>query len=64
MVKKLYVIWIKIDENLPWIELKGAYPTKSQAQEAAKEFLNRIRTRIVKLPEKRRKMEALVKIKQ
>jgi hypothetical protein len=52
MVKNLYVVWIKIDETLPWIELKGTYQTKSQAQEAAKEFLNKLRTKFVVIPEK------------
>jgi len=59
MVKNLYAVWIKIDETLPWIELKGKYKTKIEAKKAVKENLNRVEIRIVEMPEKKRQVKAL-----
>jgi hypothetical protein len=53
MVKNLYAVWIKIDETLPWIELKGEYQTKKEAKRATNELLACTKTKIVKFPEKR-----------
>ena len=53
MVNDLYFAWIKIDESLPWIELKGSYETKDEAQKAAKEAVKRMRIRIVQSPEQK-----------
>jgi len=63
MVKNLYAVWIKIDETLPWIELKGTYQTRNEARKAAKKSLNNIEIKIVQIPEKRRQMKALATIK-
>jgi hypothetical protein len=63
MVKNLYTVWMKIDETLPWIELKGTYQTKMEAKRAADKILNSIEIRIVKMPEKRRRMKALATVK-
>ena len=52
-------MWIKIDETLPWIELKGKYKTRGEAEKAAREILARAEMRIVEMPEKRR-VKALV----
>lgn len=57
MVKKLYAVWIKVDETLPWIELKGKYRTKREAKKAARYTLDRVEIRVVEMPEK----ETLVK---
>ncbi len=35
-VKALYIVWAKVDESLPWIELKGIYGTRKAAKEAAR----------------------------
>lgn len=47
---KAYTAWIRIDHSLPWIELTGAYQTKTEAQSSAKEKLNCAKIKIVKLP--------------
>lgn len=60
----LYAVWIRIDETLPWIELKGVYQTRKEAREAAKEFLSKINVKIVKAEKERRQMKAVVAIKQ
>jgi len=64
MVKNLYAVWIKIDETLPWIELKATYQTRREAKKAAKDFLNSIKVKIVATPEKRKQMKALATIRQ
>jgi len=51
MVKNLYAVWIKIDETLPWIELKGEYQTRRAAKKAVEEFLSNIKIKIVKASE-------------
>jgi hypothetical protein len=63
MVKNMYAAWIKVDETLPWIELKGTYQTRREAQKAIKDFLNNTEARIVVLPEKQKPMKALATIR-
>jgi len=63
MVKMLYSVMIKIDETLPWVELKGEYQTRREAKKAANEFLNVIKIKIVEIPEKRPPMKPLASIK-
>jgi len=62
-VKTLYTVWIRIDETLPWIELKGEYATKNEARKAVKEAMKRLETKIVNLPEKRTPMKMLAPMK-
>lgn len=45
-------VWMKIDESLPWIEMKGKYKTREEAKKAAREILDRVEIRIVQLPKK------------
>jgi hypothetical protein len=63
MVKNLYTVWIKIDETLPWIELKGEYQTRKEAKKRAEEFLVSTRAKIVEIPEKKRPMRPLAYVK-
>jgi len=46
-----YMTWIKIDDSLPWIELKETFQTKTEAQESAKEKLSAVKIKIVKMPQ-------------
>ncbi|MDH5746210.1 MAG: hypothetical protein OEZ21_04540 [Candidatus Bathyarchaeota archaeon] len=59
----MYAVWIRIDETLPWIELKGKYQTRSEAKRAADKFLSSIKIRVVTMPEKRRRIKALATVK-
>ena len=63
MVKNLYAVWIKIDETLPWIELKGEHQTRREAKKSANEFLNVVKIKIVKFPEKRSPMKELASVR-
>ncbi|MBS7615848.1 hypothetical protein KEJ45_01445 [Candidatus Bathyarchaeota archaeon] len=60
----MYAVWIKIDETLPWIELKDAYPTRREARIAAKEFLKSLKVKVVRVEEERRQMKTVVTIKR
>jgi hypothetical protein len=59
----MYTAWIKIDESLPWIELKETFQTKSEAQEAMKEKLNEVKIKIVKMPTKKKPLGASITVK-
>jgi len=45
-----YMAWIKIDDSLPWIELGGTFHTKTEANESAKDKVNAVKIKIVKMP--------------
>ncbi|MEM2202549.1 MAG: hypothetical protein QW595_02820 [Candidatus Bathyarchaeia archaeon] len=60
----MYAVWIKIDETLPWVELKGTYQTRREAQKAAKELLKTIKVKIVKVGVERKSMKAVVTVKR
>ena len=47
-------VWIKIDESLPWIELKGTYETRKDAKKAAKNCIRRTQVKIVAMPENKK----------
>jgi hypothetical protein len=46
--KQTYTAWIKIDDSLPWIELKETFQSRTEAQESAKTKVNAVRIKIVK----------------
>ncbi|MGD0159191.1 MAG: hypothetical protein ABSB89_02720 [Candidatus Bathyarchaeia archaeon] len=49
----MHTIWIKIDESLPWIELKGTYETRKDANKAAKNRIRRTQVKIVAISQSR-----------
>ena len=63
-VKNLHAIWIKIDESLPWIELKGTYETRKDAKKAAKNCIDKTQVKIVAIPENRKQPKAIATIKR
>ena len=54
---------MKINETLPWIEIEGTYETKNEARKAAKEAINKIKKKIVRLSDKEKQVKALLSIK-
>ena len=60
----MHTIWIKIDESLPWIELKGTYETRKDAKEAARNCLYRTQVKIVAIPEIAKELKAIAAIKR
>ena len=59
----MYCIWIRVDDTLPWIELKGEYETKEKAKQAGQTVTGRIAVRLVKLSQERRLAESLVTVR-
>jgi hypothetical protein len=59
----MYSAWVKIDDSLPWIELKEAFQTKNEAQEAIKEKLSKVKIKIVEMPPRRNPIKASITIK-
>jgi hypothetical protein len=55
---------VKIDETLPWIELKRTYQTRQEAKRAAEGFRNTMQMQIICTAKKRKPMKALATIKQ
>ncbi|MBC7129761.1 hypothetical protein H5T51_00885 [Candidatus Bathyarchaeota archaeon] len=49
----LYAIWVKIDEALPWMELKEAYKNRALAYKAAKKLLGVLAVKVVRVDLKR-----------
>ena len=45
--KTMYSAWIKVDESLPWIELKETFQSKSDAQAAMKTKRSQVKIKIV-----------------
>ncbi|MEM2104539.1 MAG: hypothetical protein QW717_06600 [Candidatus Bathyarchaeia archaeon] len=60
----MYTVWIKIDENLPWIELEGAHKSKREAREEANKCLSNVKVKIMRVSCEREKMKVLATIKQ
>jgi len=48
---------------LPWIELKETFQTKTEAQQAMKEKLTKVKIKIVKMPTKKKTLEASMTLK-
>jgi hypothetical protein len=63
-VVNLHAVWIKIDESLPWIELKGTYETRKDAKKAAKNCMYRAQVKIVAIPENGKQLKAIPTIRR
>jgi len=63
-VKVLYAVWVKLDETLPWIELKETYESREAAQKAARELLGKAMVKVMKIEDKEKPIKALVTVKQ
>jgi len=60
----LYIVWVKVDESLPWIELKGIYRTRKAAKEAARELVGRAAIKVVRVNVKAEGIRTLAAIGQ
>jgi hypothetical protein len=59
----LYAVWVRIDETLPWIELKKTYETRKEAKEAAENFRSNMQMKIVAIEEDRKLMKAVATVR-
>jgi hypothetical protein len=55
----LYTVLIRVDETLPWIELKGDYETRKEARHAAEKAIGKIAVMIVNTPREKKPLKAL-----
>ncbi len=63
-VKAFYIVWVKVDESLPWIELKGIYGTRKAAKEAARELVGKATIKVVRVNAKAEGIRTLAAIGQ
>jgi hypothetical protein len=59
----LYTVLIRVEENLPWIELKGEYETRKEARLAAEDAIRKIAVMVVNMPQEKRPLKALAVMK-
>jgi len=59
----LYTVLIRVDETLPWIELKGEYETRKEARLAAEEAIRKMAVMVVNIPQEKRPLKALAIMK-
>lgn len=59
----MYIVAIKIDETLPWIELKGEFKSKKEARKAARELLKNVEMKIIEIPERKQAIKAVASVK-
>jgi hypothetical protein len=52
-----YTAWIKIDESLPWIELKETFQTKTEAKESTKVKLSAVKIKVIRMRNGRAKQK-------
>jgi hypothetical protein len=60
----LYAVWIRIDETLPWIELKKEYTTRKEARQAAAQYATgRLAVKLVRISRKDTSLKALATVR-
>ena len=60
----MYAIWIRIDETLPWIELKKEYATRKEARQAAAQYaMGRLAVKLVRISKKDTPLKALATVR-
>jgi hypothetical protein len=59
----MYCVMVKIDESLPWIELKREYATRTEARQAGQRVMQKIELKIASIPNEKRLMKALVAVR-
>lgn len=59
----MYTVLIRVDETLPWIQLKGEYETRKEARHAAQETIRKIAVMVLNIPQEKRPLKALAVMK-
>jgi len=60
----LYAVWIRIDETLPWIELKKEYMTRKEARQAAAQYaIGRLATKLVRISQEDKPLKVLATVR-
>jgi len=59
----MYYVMVKIEESLPWIELKGEYISRTEAKQAAQRVMQRIGMKIANIPDEKRSVKTVVTVR-
>lgn len=59
----MYTVMIRVEETLPWIELKGEYEARKEARHAAEEAIRKMAVLVVTIPQEKRPLKALAVMK-
>jgi hypothetical protein len=59
----LYAAWIRIDETLPWIELKKEYATRKEARQAAQYAIGRLAVKLVRISQEDKSLKVLATVR-
>ena len=59
----MYTVWIRIDETLPWIELKREYATRKEARQAAEYAIDRLDVKLVRVSKESKPLKTLATVR-
>lgn len=59
----MYAAWIRIDETLPWIELKKEYATRKEARQAAQYAIGRLAVKLVRISQEDKPLKVLATVR-
>ena len=59
----MYTVWIRIDETLPWIELKREYATRKEARQAAEYAIDRLDVKLVRVSQENKPLKTLATVR-
>jgi hypothetical protein len=59
----LYAVWIRIDETLPWIELKKEYATRKEARQAAQYAIGRMAVKLTRISQEEKSLKVLATVR-
>ena len=59
----MFAVMIKVDDTLPWIELKKSYQTRREAKQAAEDFIKSLQMKVVAMPEKAQPLKQAISIR-
>lgn len=59
----MYAVWIRIDETLPWIELKKEYVTRKEARQAAQYAIGRLAAKLVRISQEDKPLKVLATVR-
>ena len=59
----MYAAWIRIDETLPWIELKKEYATRKEARQATQYAIGRLAVKLVRISQEDKSLKVLATVR-
>ena len=59
----MYAVWIRIDETLPWIELKKEYATRKEARQVAQYAMGRLAVKLVRISQEDKPLKVLATVR-